>query len=93
MTSTPDRTEHAADEMNEAVGPDVKIPGPFPTGSAPTSKEAAESDSHPSEPAKAPRSGESLGDLTKDVSTSAVPDDSGGLGSAIYDDEDAGAGK
>ena len=42
MTSTPDRTEHAADELNQAIGPDVTIPGPFPTGSAPTSKEAAE---------------------------------------------------
>jgi hypothetical protein len=93
MTSTPDRTEHAADELNEAVGPDVTIPGPHPTGSAPTTTEAAESDSHPSEPAEAPRSGKSLGDLTQEVSTSAVPDESGGLGSAIYDDEDAGARK
>jgi hypothetical protein len=93
MTSTPDRTEHAADELNQAIGPDVTIPGPFPTGSAPTSKEAAESDSPQSEPAEAPRSGGSLGDLTKEVSSSAVPDESGGLGSAIYDDEDAEANK
>jgi hypothetical protein len=34
------------------------------------------------------RQGASLGDLTKDVSTSGVPQESGGMGSPLYDDED-----
>ncbi len=88
MSSASDRAEHATDELNEAMGPDVKIPGPFPTGKAPTGKEAAESESHEPVPAEAPRTGPPLGDLTKDVSTSAVPDESGGLGSASNDDQD-----
>jgi hypothetical protein len=73
MTSTPERAEHSTDKLNEAIGPDVDISGAYPTGSAPTSTEAAEADSHPSEPTTTSRQGASLGDLTEDVSTTGVP--------------------
>jgi hypothetical protein len=86
--SMSERAEHATDEMNEAIGPDVDIPGAYPTGSAPTSKEAAETGSHHSEPTDTPRQGGSLGELTKDVSTSEVPTKSGSMGSAMFDDNE-----
>ncbi len=88
MSSTPERAEHATDEMNDAIGPEVDIPGVYPTGSAPDGKEAAEEGSHQSEPTATPRQADSLGDLTKDVSTSAIPTKSGGMGSPIFDDHE-----
>lgn len=85
MSSTPD----SAQPVNEGIGPDVKIPGPYPTGKAPNSREAAEAVSHQSEPTDtSTEHAASLGDLTKDVSTSTVPEDSGGLGSPSYDTEE-----
>ncbi len=87
MSSTPERVEHSTDELNESIGPDVDIPGPHPTGRAPNSREAAEAGSHQSEPTTTPRQAASLGDLTEEVSTSEVPEKSGGLGSPIYDEE------
>lgn len=92
MSSVPERTEHSTDELNEAIGPAVDIPGPYPTGDAPNSPEAGEAVSHPSESSEStttPTHAESLGDLTKEVSTSAVPQDSGGLGSSIYEDDES----
>jgi len=86
--SMSERAEHATDEMNEAIGPDVNIPGPYPTGSAPTGEEAAETGSHHSEPTDTSRQAGSLGDLTKDVSTSEVPTKSGGMGTAMLDDNE-----
>ena len=88
MSSTPERAEHSIDKLDEAIGPDVEIPAVYPTGSAPNSTEAAEADSHPSEPTTTPSEGASLGDLTKDVSTSGVPQESGGMGIPQYDDEE-----
>jgi hypothetical protein len=86
--SMSERAEHATDEMNEAIGPDVNIPGPYPTGSAPTGEEAAETGSHHSEPTDTSRQAGSLGDLTKDVSTSEVPTKSGSMGTAMLDDNE-----
>ena len=91
MSSTPERAEHSIDKLDEAIGPDVKIPGVYPTGSAPNSTEAAEADSHPSEPTTTPREGGSLGDLTNVVSTCGVAQESGGLGIPQYDDEERAA--
>lgn len=88
MTSMPGRAEHATDELNEAIGPDVDIPAVHPTGSAPTSKEAADAGSHDPEATDTSRQADSLGDLTKEVSTSEIPTKSGGMGSAMFDDHE-----
>jgi hypothetical protein len=84
-----DRTEHAADELNEAIGPDVKIPGLTRPGVPPPVRKLLRVILTRRSRRKHLGSDESLGVLTKDVSTSAVPAESGGLGSAIYDDEEA----
>lgn len=80
-------SEHARDEMNPAIGPDVDIPGPYPTGEAPTSDEAAESSSHEHAHTNVTRDAHSLGDLTKERSTSTTAAETGGLGSPRYDEE------
>jgi hypothetical protein len=41
------------------------------------------------EPTKATRDAGSLGDLTEDVSTSTMSENTGGMGSPIYDEESA----
>jgi len=76
-----------SDKMNQAIGPEVNIPGPYPTGEAPTSAETADSASHEHAQTEVTRDADSLGDLTKDVSTSTVATETGGLGSPIYDEE------
>jgi hypothetical protein len=82
----PESAENSTDELDESIGPDVDVPGPYPTADAPNTREAAEVGSHQSGPATTPRQADSLGDLTKDVSTSEVPNKSGGMG--VYDDEE-----
>lgn len=63
MSSTPD----SAQPVNEEIGPEVRIPGPFPTGSAPNRTEAAEAVAHQSKPTDTTTEhAPSLGDLAKD---------------------------
>jgi hypothetical protein len=74
----PERTEQ---DRNEAIGPDVDIPGVYPSGQV-----SGEGDSGKPAPTKETRRADSLGDLTKDVSTSTVAEESGGMGSPLYDE-------
>jgi len=70
--------------MNEAIVADVDIPGPYPAGRGdPTGKPFSPGP----EPTKSTRDAGSLGDLTKDISKGTVREETGGLGSPIYDDE------
>jgi len=79
MSNAPERGE----QMNEeAIGPDhVSIPGVYPSGQA-----SDHGDARPA-PTKKTREADSLGDLTKEVSTSTVAEESAGLGSPVYEDE------
>lgn len=74
-----DKTEQ---EMNEAIGPVVEIPGPYPSGQV-----SDRGDDKPV-PTKHTREAASLGDLTREVSTSTLAEESGGLGSPLHDDEE-----
>lgn len=74
-----DKTEQ---EMNEAIGPDVEVPGPYPSGQVSDSGDAGTP-----EPTKETRESDSLGDLTKEVSTSTVAEESGGMGRPLYDED------
>ena len=80
MSDVPEKTEQ---EMKEAIGPEVTVPGPYPSGQVTSQEEADKS----SEPTKQTREAGSLGDLTREVSTSTVAEESGGMGSPIYGDE------
>lgn len=83
MGSMPDKAEEPTNE-NDAIVADVDIPGPYPTGRGdPTGKPFS---SEP-EPTKETRGAGSLGDLTEQVSTSTAREETGGLGSPIYDEE------
>jgi len=84
MNSMPEKAEQATDDMNEAIGPDVDIPGPYPSGRGDPTGEPLSSEP---EPTKATREAGSLGNLTEATSTSTVREETGGLGSPIYDDE------
>jgi hypothetical protein len=85
MSSTPDQAEQPTNETNEAIGPDVDIPGPYPSGRGdPTGKPL----SPEPEPTKATRGAGSLGNLTEESSTSTLREETGGLGSPIYDDDE-----
>ena len=86
MSTTPDRAEQPTDDMNDAIGPDVDIPGPYPT---PRGDPTGEPMSAEPEPTKETREAGSLGDLSKNVSTSTLSEETGGLGSPIYDKESA----
>lgn len=83
MGSMPDKIEQPTNE-NDAIVSDVDIPGPYPTGHGdPTGKPF----SPEPEPTKETRDAGSLGDLTEKVSPSTVREETGGLGSPIYDEE------
>jgi hypothetical protein len=84
MNSMSDRVEQATDDMNDAIGPDVHIPGPYPSGRGDPTGEPL---SPEPDPTKETRSAGSLGNLTEEISTSTVREETGGLGSPIYDDE------
>jgi hypothetical protein len=73
--------------MNEAIGPDIDIPGAYPSGRVPDPGDTPDPSSQQQAPTKETRDTGSLGDLTKDTSTSTVAEESGGLGSPLYDDE------
>jgi len=87
MSNAPDQTEQSRDEMNQAVGPEVSIPGPYPSVDAPTSAETANAPSPQQAQTQVTRDTGSLGDLAKEQSTSTVAAESGGLGSPLFDDE------
>jgi len=85
MSSTPDRAE-PTNETNDAIGPEVDVPGPYPTGRGDPTGEPLSSEQ---EPTKATRGAGSLGGLTEEKGTSKTREDTGGLGSPIYEDESA----
>jgi hypothetical protein len=85
MSSGPEGVVQPSDDMNEAIGPDVDIPGPYPSGRGDT----GESFSSEPEPTKETRGAASLGNLTEEVSTSAVREETGGLGSPLHDEEES----
>jgi len=87
MNSMSDRVEQATDDVNNAIGPDVDIPGPYSSGRGDPTGEPLSAEP---EPTKATRSAGSLGSLTEDVSTSMMREKTGGLGSPIHDDEHTG---
>jgi hypothetical protein len=68
--------------MRDSISSDVHVPGPYPSDSTDTSA----SSSGP-EPTKETRDANSLGDLTGDDGTSKMREETGGLGSPLYDDE------
>jgi hypothetical protein len=82
MSSMPDKTEQPTNE-NEAIVADVDIPGPYPTGRGDLTGKPPSSEP---EPTKETREAGSLGDLTKEASTSTMREETGGLGSPIYDE-------
>jgi len=85
MSSMPDRAEPTND-TNDAIGPEVHIPGPYPTGRGDPTGEPLSAEP---EPTKETRSAGSLGDLTEEESTSTMREETGGLGSPLYEEESA----
>jgi hypothetical protein len=83
MDSMSDRAEQTPEDMNDAIGPDVHIPGPYPSGRGDPTGEPLTSEP---EPTKETRSPGSLGDLTKEISTSTIREETGGLGSPLYEE-------
>jgi hypothetical protein len=83
MSSMPDRAE-PTNETNDAIGPEVHIPGPYPTGRGDPTGEPLSSEP---EPTKATRGTGSLGNLTEEKGTSKMREETGGLGSPIYKEE------
>lgn len=83
--SMPDKAEQPTNEK-EAIVADVDIPGPYPTGRGDPTGEPLSSEP---EPTKATRGAGSLGDLTEEASTSTMREETGGLGSPLYDEESA----
>lgn len=85
MTSMPDRAAEPTNEK-EGIVADVDIPGPYPTDRGDPTGEPLSSEP---EPAKATRDAGSLGDLTETTSRSTTREDTGGMGSPIYDEDSA----
>lgn len=85
MSSMPDKAEQPTNE-NDAIVADVDIPGPYPTGRGDPTGEPL---SPEPEPTKATRGAGSLGNLTEKVSTSTMREETGGLGSPIYEESAA----
>ena len=72
------------EEEKRKIVADVDIPGPYPSGRGdPTGEPLSPETEQP----EATRTGGSLGDLTKDVSTSSTREETGGLGSPLFDEE------
>ncbi len=85
MSSTPDDAARPTNEK-EGIAADVDIPGPYPTGQGDPTGEPLTAEP---EPTKASRDAASLGDLTEEVSAGTVREETGGLGSPIYDEKSA----
>lgn len=79
--------EGEGEGMNDAIASDVHVPGPYPSEG-----DTGESLSSEPEPTKETRDAASLGDLTENVSSETVREETSGLGSPAYDDEQS-AGK
>lgn len=84
MSSMPERAEQPTDDMNDAIGSGVDIPGPYPSGRGDPTGEPL---SPEPEPTKETRDTESLGNLTEQTSTSTLREETGGLGSPLHDEE------
>lgn len=69
----------------EAITADVTIPGPYPSATGDPDAEYPGSDEP--EPTKQSREAGSLGDLTAQRSQGTIRDETGGLGSPIFDEE------
>lgn len=76
-------TERSTEKMNEAIGPDVDVPGAYPSDRV---SGPAGAESQP-KPTKETRETRSFGDAAEDQSTSTVADETGGMGGPTYDDE------
>jgi hypothetical protein len=83
MSSASDRTERSGEGMTESVGPDVTVPGPYPSDQV---SDPADTGSQ-SEPTKATRGTKSFGEAAEETSTSVTAAETGGLGSPTYDDQ------
>jgi len=83
MSNVPDKAERPTNQ-NDAIVADVDIPGPYPTGRGDPTGEPLSAEP---EPTKETRGAGSLGNLTEEASTAAVREETGGLGSAIYEEE------
>ncbi|MBV8541075.1 MAG: hypothetical protein JO268_11105 [Pseudonocardiales bacterium] len=77
-------TNEGAGGRDDTIVADVDIPGPYPSGRGDPTGEPLSSEP---EPTKATRGTGSLGDLTKDISKGTVGEETGGLGSPLYDEE------
>ena len=84
MSSASDQTERSTQEMNEAIGPEVTVPGPYPSDQV--SGPSAEAGSQP-EPTKETRDAKSFGDAAEETSTSITAETTGGMGSPTYDEQ------
>lgn len=71
-------------DKEREITADVHIPGPYPSGRGDPTGEPLSSES---EDPQATRTGGSLGNLTEDVSTSSMREETGGLGSPVFDEE------
>lgn len=76
-------SEQSTEKMNEAIGPDVDIPGPYPSDRV---SGPAEAESQP-KPTKETREAKSFGDAAEEQSTSVVAEETGGQGRPTYDDQ------
>ena len=77
-------TNEPKGEMDDAIAADVHIPGPYPSDQGDPTGEPLSSEP---EPTKATRGAGSLGNLTEEAGTSATREETGGLGSPIYDED------
>jgi hypothetical protein len=84
MNIMPEREEQPTDDRNNTIGPEINIPGPYPFGRVDPTGEPLSSES---ELTKKTRCTGSLGSLTAETSTSTMREETGGLGSPMYDEE------
>ena len=77
-------TNETKGEMNDEIVADVHIPGPYPSDQGDPTGQPLSSEP---EPTKATRSAGSLGNLTEETSTSRTREETGGLGSPLYDED------
>jgi hypothetical protein len=73
--------------MNQAIGPEVRVPGPYPSTEAPSSAETANAPAQEQARTEVTRDADSLGDLNREQSMSTVAEESGGLGSPVLEEE------
>jgi hypothetical protein len=77
-------TNETKGDMNDAIVADVHVPGPYPSGQGDPTGEPL---SPESEPTRDTQKAGSLGNLTEETSTSTTREETGGLGSPIYDED------